>query len=247
MQALAGKSILHLRKRLGEDWPDLALYFDISRERCKGFAPGRECDGIVAWLKEQERLGELSAALAALDRDDLIPLLEAAPSHGSHTTAPTTWPRSPFPGLRRFNPEDAPIFFGRHREIKGLLRKLADPTNRFIAVLGASGSGKSSLVAAGLIPRLQANAIAGGQDWPWLEFKPGESEGDPYLILFERLKPWLGHHGWQESEMIKTLRAERADFWQAVHSCSSKAGCSRRALNCRVFFHDSPEGGRRPG
>ncbi|MDZ7621763.1 MAG: hypothetical protein U5O69_04895 [Candidatus Competibacteraceae bacterium] len=77
MQALAGKTILQLRKRLGEDWPDLALYFDIPRERCKGFAPGRECDGVVAWLKEQERLGELTegGCCSPLDRDDLYPLL----------------------------------------------------------------------------------------------------------------------------------------------------------------------------
>ena len=85
MQDLAGKTILQLRKRLGEDWPDLALYFDIPRERCKGFAPGRECDGVVAWLKEQERLGELTEALAAVDRDDLVPLLEVAPSPTSQT------------------------------------------------------------------------------------------------------------------------------------------------------------------
>lgn len=209
MLALSGKAILQLRKRLGEDWPDLALYFDISRERCKGFTPGREFDGIVAWLKEQERLGELPAALAALDRDDLIPLLEATPSPGSRTSAPTTWPGSPFPGLRRFNPEDAPIFFGRYRETKGLLRKLTDPTNRFIAVLGASGSGKSSLVAAGLIPQLQANAIAGGKDWPWLEFTPGGAEGDPYPILTARLEPLLQSQGWRGPEILKTLRAEQ--------------------------------------
>lgn len=208
MVDLAGKTILQLRKRLGEDWPDLALYFDISRERCKGFAPGRECDGIVAWLKEQERLGELSEALIVLDRDDLIPLLEATPSSVSRTVAPT-WPGSPFPGLRRFNPEDAPIFCGRHRETKGLFRKLVDPNNRFIAVLGASGSGKSSLVAAGLIPRLQANAIAGSQDWPWLEITPGGVKGDPYPILAARLEPLLQHHGLRVSEITETLETER--------------------------------------
>ena len=209
MLALAGKTILQLRRRLGEDWPDLALYFDISRERCKGFAPGREFDGIVAWLKEQDRLGELAEALAAVDRDNLIPLLEAAPSSGSQTSAPTTWPDSPFPGLRRFNPEDAPIFFGRYRETKGLLRKLTDPTNRFIAVLGASGSGKSSLVAAGLIPQLQANAIVGSQDWPWLEFTPGGVKGDPYPILAARLEPLLKHHGLRVSEITETLETEQ--------------------------------------
>jgi formylglycine-generating enzyme required for sulfatase activity len=208
MQALAGKTILQLRKRLGEDWPDLALYFDIPRERCKGFAPGRECDGVVAWLKEQERLGELTEALDAVDRDDLIPLLEITPSAVSQAAA-STWPRSPFPGLRRFNPEDAPIFFGRHREIKGLLRKLADPAHRFIAVLGASGSGKSSLVAAGLIPRLEADALPGSKDWPWLEFTPGGAEGDPYPILTARLEPLLQSQGWRGPEILKTLRAEQ--------------------------------------
>ncbi len=208
MLVLSGKTILHLRKRLGEDWADLVLYFDIPRERCKDFTQGRECDGVVAWLRERERLGELSEALAALDRDDLIPLLEAAPGPVLQKATPT-WSGSPFPGLRRFNPEDAPIFFGRYREIKGLLRKLADPTNRFIAVLGASGSGKSSLVAAGLIPQLQANAIAGSQDWPWLEFTPGGAEGDPYPTLTARLEHLLKGHGLRESEIVKTLRAEQ--------------------------------------
>ena len=118
-------------------------------------------------------------------------------------------PRSPFPGLRRFNPEDAPIFFGRHREVKGLLRKFADPAHRFIAVLGASGSGKSSLVAAGLIPRLEADALPGSKDWPWLEFTPGGVKGDPYPILAARLEPLLKHHGLRVSEITETLETER--------------------------------------
>ena len=138
----------------------------------------------------------------------MVEVLEPPPIPASPLSQPI-WPGSPFPGLRRFNPEDAPIFFGRHREIKGLLRKLADPTNRFIAVLGASGSGKSSLVAAGLIPQLQANAIAGSQDWPWLELTPGGAEGDPYPILTARLEPVLQSQGWRGPEILKTLRAEQ--------------------------------------
>jgi hypothetical protein len=209
MLDLAGGTFIQLCKRLGEDWEELAAYFRISLSRRQKFKPGLEFDGIVAWLKERERLGELPAALAKLDRDDLIPLLAAAPSPGSPTTASTTWPGSPFPGLRRFNPEDAPIFFGRYREIKGLIRKLADPAHRFIAVLGASGSGKSSLVAAGLIPQLQANAITGSQDWPWLEFTPGGADGDLYSILAARLEPLLQSQGWRIPEILKTLRAKQ--------------------------------------
>ena len=61
---------------------------------------------------------------------------------------------SPYLGLEPFREEDAGLFFGRDREIALLVEKLRGP--RFLAVLGASGSGKSSLVRAGLVPRLRA-------------------------------------------------------------------------------------------
>ncbi|NUS84213.1 MAG: helix-turn-helix domain-containing protein, partial [Streptomyces sp.] len=60
----------------------------------------------------------------------------------------------PYPGLRRFQPEDRERFFGRDRlteDLVGLVR-----ARRFAAVVGASGSGKSSLLRAGLIPALRA-------------------------------------------------------------------------------------------
>ena len=62
------------------------------------------------------------------------------------------------PGLRAFEPEDAGVFFGRDVEIKKLMLRL-QPTlqrgaQRLIAVVGPSGSGKSSMVKGGLLPRL---------------------------------------------------------------------------------------------
>ncbi|MCP5426446.1 MAG: SUMF1/EgtB/PvdO family nonheme iron enzyme [Gammaproteobacteria bacterium] len=207
---LSGKTILQLRKRLGDDWEDLAVYFDIPRERRKAFRPGRETDEIVDWLREREWLGKLAQALEAIDRNDLLPLLEKGSSSNPRPAQQTPWPRSPFLGLRRFNPEDALIFCGRYRETKQLVDKLkrTDPAHRFIAVVGASGSGKSSLVAAGLIPQLQANGIAGSQDWPCVEFTPGGAEGDPYPTLTARLEPLLCAHGIREREIIQTLRGE---------------------------------------
>jgi AAA ATPase domain len=66
--------------------------------------------------------------------------------------------RPPYPGLEAFTEQDAAIFFGREAEIAALLDRLqptlADPAHRFMAVIGPSGVGKSSLVQAGLIPRL---------------------------------------------------------------------------------------------
>ena len=61
------------------------------------------------------------------------------------------WTGEPYPGLRPFEPEEAPIFFGRNDETSELVRWIAAEGRRFVAVVGVSGSGKSSLVKAGLV------------------------------------------------------------------------------------------------
>ena len=92
------------------------------------------------------------------------------------------WEGSPFPGLWPFGPEDAPIFFGRGTETDDLVTQLSE--SRLVAVVGASGSGKSSLVGAGLIPRLADNAIPGSKDWAVVRFTPDElGSGDPFAAL----------------------------------------------------------------
>jgi hypothetical protein len=67
--------------------------------------------------------------------------------------------RRPYPGLEPFSPQDAAVFFGRDQQIKRLL-ELVQPTlqhggGRVVAIVGPSGSGKSSLLRAGLLPRLE--------------------------------------------------------------------------------------------
>ena len=71
-----------------------------------------------------------------------------------------TWNSSqpPYPGLEAFTEDDAGVFFGRDREIRDLVGRLNPSApagaHRFVAVIGPSGSGKSSLVRAGLLPAL---------------------------------------------------------------------------------------------
>ena len=65
--------------------------------------------------------------------------------------------RSPFRGLESFRPEDNEFFFGREALTKKLVEKIQ--SHPFLAVLGASGSGKSSLVMAGLIPALDSEYV----------------------------------------------------------------------------------------
>src|ERR1700674_1658941 len=89
-------------------------------------------------------------------------------------TSTTTIPdlSNPFPGLRCFLSEEDYLFFGRHEQIEDLLRRLR--TNRLVAVVGTSGSGKSSLVRAGLLPAVLGGGMAqAGSAWETRIMRPG--------------------------------------------------------------------------
>jgi energy-coupling factor transporter ATP-binding protein EcfA2 len=73
--------------------------------------------------------------------------------------------------LRTFNDTDAEFFFGRDGDIQRLVEKLK--ATRFFAVLGPSGSGKSSVVRAGLVPKLRAGAVQDSDTWTVRLLTPG--------------------------------------------------------------------------
>jgi WD40 repeat protein len=79
---------------------------------------------------------------------------------------------NPFPGLRSFLPGEANLFFGRRRQIEELVARLKEAT--LIAVAGASGCGKSSLVLAGLLHELALRRAEGGEiEWRPVVMRPG--------------------------------------------------------------------------
>jgi ABC-type oligopeptide transport system ATPase subunit len=79
---------------------------------------------------------------------------------------------NPFPGLRPFSFEESHLFFGREGQCDEILINLA--RQRFVAVIGASGSGKSSLMYCGLIPILYGGFVTeAGSDWTVLVARPG--------------------------------------------------------------------------
>ena len=87
--------------------------------------------------------------------------------------------RNPFPGLRPFEFGDNHLFFGRDEQTTELTTRLRK--NRFVAVVGTSGSGKSSLVRAGLLPELLSGTMAAaGSSWETAIMRPG---GDPLTNL----------------------------------------------------------------
>jgi WD40 repeat protein len=83
---------------------------------------------------------------------------------------------NPYKGLRAFEESDVNDFFGREALTGHLLARLAEETsfNRFLAVVGPSGSGKSSAVKAGLLPRLRRGELPGSEQWFVAEMTPGD-------------------------------------------------------------------------
>jgi hypothetical protein len=124
----------------------------------------------------------------------------------AEVTAAPAWTGSPYPGLRPFTAEEAAIFFGRGREVDALLARLRDPEQRFLAVVGASGTGKSSLVHAGLLPRLADGAIEGSQHWCTLAFTPSAVNNNPFAALAVELGRMLPPgHARKPADIAKAL------------------------------------------
>jgi WD40 repeat protein len=111
-------------------------------------------------LDNDDEFGRLVAGILGVRRQPCEgPPLAAAPV------------QCPYRGLEVFNEADAKFFFGRAATTQHLVETLRPV--RFLAVLGPSGSGKSSLVRAGLLPALKAGALPHSGDWAYISLTPG--------------------------------------------------------------------------
>jgi WD40 repeat protein len=107
------------------------------------------------------------------------------------TSSPASFtPRNPYKGLKAFRSEDRKDFFGRDLFVSELLDMLQTDL-RFLAVIGASGSGKSSVVMAGLLPQLKmGSTIKGSENWIYLDpFVPGKHPLEALTIELAKYLP----------------------------------------------------------
>ncbi|MGA7383819.1 MAG: ATP-binding protein [Methylocella sp.] len=144
-------------------------------------------------------------------------------------------PSCPYPGLAYFGPEDADLFFGREEAVT----RLAEAVKRhsFTALLGASGSGKSSVVLAGLAPNLDRSG-----NWRVSYFRIGtELDHEPFLALARALVPLLDETDSAvkrlefTKELSTSLRAGKLTLRDVFADCRSRNKAKRILLIADQF------------
>lgn len=213
-------------------------------------------------------LAELLASHDSLRRDSdrLVPLLlkpTGLPLHLDFRvrldcTDPARWPAEvarlrellqrgapppdelacPYPGLIAFGPEQAGLFFGRDRESDEICRLVRQ--HGFLLVVGPSGSGKSSLVSAGVLPRLRA---ADGDRWLVRTIRPGPgassltslvAEGAAEMPGTERLLLFVDQ---AEAIFVLPSKEDRDQYLDLIGQLRRTEGCTV-VLAVRADFYD---------
>jgi hypothetical protein len=131
---------------------------------------------------------EQMAAIARLCNDLKLPV---------PTTSPK--PACPYPGMEPFTEAMSDRFFGRESEIEELLGRLR--LHPSLMVIGPSGSGKSSLVFAGLVPQLRQTGLFGAGEWLIRSMRPGAT---PLTVL----KETLGNHSITATSITQILSTQ---------------------------------------
>jgi class 3 adenylate cyclase/WD40 repeat protein len=147
--------------------------------------------GRAAELRTGLRLQRQEIALGLRELDELWVEFDAGtpPVLDPDGTPPA--PReSPYRGLLAFTAADADTFFGREALVAEMVATLS--VSRWLAVVGASGSGKSSAVRAGLQPALARGALPGSDEWVAVDVRPGI---DPLAALADALTDAAGRSG----------------------------------------------------
>jgi len=121
---------------------------------------------------------------------------------------------NPFPGLRPYEEPDADWFFGRGAEINDLLKRLR--RLHFVAIVGASGCGKSSLIRAGVMPQIRDGYL--DAEWLIAAFRPGER---PVANLAEALCPELSC---DPEEFTEKLHSGSQGLVKAIQAAALPSG-----------------------
>jgi len=194
------------------------------------FLPGcPDNPGLSAYLLTRSRIDfranindpeTLQQLICAIRREPYRPI----------TTVMAAVGECPYQGLEAFDETKQRFFFGRAEDVRRLVDKLKE--SRFLAVVGASGSGKSSVVKAGLVPTLHAAGLPASQTWDIRVFTPGK---DPLTSLAVQFVPFAAPYAIVSEatlldQMVTDMQANERGLHNTVTVTLAKVPAVERAL-----------------
>lgn len=239
-RARTGELLIHWQTKLDTDCPSDQAVLNLlkgKRDTCELWL----VDGLCQLL--------LSCSYVEWDNQptqaqDNSPQSPSIPEPSSHLIPPC-----PYRGLSAFQEEDAEFFFGRDAFVEQLLAAVRKKP--LVPVIGRSGSGKSSVVFAGLIPKLRQQG-----DWLIRDFRP---ENRPFYNLAKKLIPLLNPQ-WEtisNNDQRREIRTLANNLWRGVDALQDVVAdivddnhCAHRLLLFVDQFEElytiSPEDERQP-
>ncbi|MET7476441.1 helix-turn-helix domain-containing protein [Streptomyces sp. NPDC005648] len=206
-----------------------------------------EAAGFSATTLSQAAAGERLPSLAVVrgyaracgaDPEEWVPRWKEAEAEASGTARPDEDVPAPYRGLARFEPADRELFFGRDRLADDLCALVSE--HRFAVLFGASGSGKSSLLRAGLIPRLQQEIAARGRPAVLRVLTPGDKPAQTYGHLLapaaDGPEAWVVVDQFEEAFTLCRDRAERARFLDLLLTARARESRLRVLISVRADF-----------
>ena len=137
------------------------------------------CHDLVVWSLQDERVGLQGLLAAAVGLNPANPQLLDLQKDWAGVTF--TAPACPYPGMKPFTTADQGRFYGRDAEIEQSVDRLR--RYPFLAIIGSSGSGKSSLLAAGILPALARTHYFADKRWTVRSMRPGTAPYDTLAAL----------------------------------------------------------------
>ncbi|MFF4060643.1 helix-turn-helix domain-containing protein [Streptomyces sp. NPDC001668] len=216
----------------------------------------REKAGKPPYREMAEKAGYSTTALSQAAAGDQLPSLAVVRAYAevlgadpeewegrwreadAEVRVPSAGERAPYRGLARFEPGDSDLFFGRDKQVGELLALVR--AHRFAAVFGASGSGKSSLLRAGLIPALRT--AEGGERPAVIRVltpgdRPAHTHANALTPLDGALDTWVVVDQFEELFTLCHDREERDRFLDLLLRARDESSGLRVALAVRGDFY----------
>lgn len=143
---------------------------------------------------------------------------------------------SPYPGLMHFTRKYARVLFGREAEVNEILDRMRGPEGRFIIISGDSGVGKSSVVDAGILPRLEDGALPGGEHAETVRMVPGQGN-EPFAALMTALGSYATRGGLRPDAVAQALKTSPEELTEQIRKVTA-GGTNGKPL---VLFLDQME------